>query len=136
VIFSPKNLAEKMSFLTQITANLGIKKVDRSQQWFSKRKMPFITSPKIVIVTLTPDSMSWQVRPEVVLVGVGAVPGLEAEPRVEVLVVEEDGDAAALVVHVVRLGVALDRHAGHVLLGRHPRNAKAPGITLKMRSRL
>jgi hypothetical protein len=40
------------------------------------------------------------------------------------------------VVHVVRLGVPLDRHAGHVLLSRHPRNAKAPGITLKMRSRL
>ena len=71
--------------------------------------------------------------PEVVSVSIGSVPGLKAESGVEVLVVEDDGEASALVVHVVRLGVLVHRHPGHVRLrpGGNPGTPESPGITLR-----
>ena len=71
--------------------------------------------------------------PEVVPVGVGAVPLLEAEARIEVHVVEDEGNAAAAVVHVVGLSVLLDGHAGHVGVGA-PGPVEAPGVALVRRS--
>ena len=69
--------------------------------------------------------------PEVISVGVSPVPGLEAQPGVKVLVVEDDGEAATLVVHVVRLGVLFHRHPGHARLRPARSGAtEPPGIAL------
>ena len=71
-------------------------------------------------------------HPQVVPIRVRPVPGLEAEPRVEVFVVEDDGEAATFVVHVVHLGVAFCRHPSHVLIrpSRHSTAAESPSVAL------
>ena len=70
--------------------------------------------------------------PEIVSVGVGSVSRFESEPGVKVFVVEDDGGAALLVVHVVRLRVLLHGHSRHIRLRAswNP-GAEAPSIALR-----
>ena len=63
-----------------------------------------------VVVHLDLEIKALQHRSQRVSVHVRSIPLFQAEPRVEVHVVEDDGNAAARVVHVVHLRVALDGH--------------------------
>ena len=63
-----------------------------------------------VVVHLDLEIKALKHRSQRVSVHVRSIPLFQAEPRVEVHVVEDDGNAAAGVVHVVHLRVALDGH--------------------------
>ena len=63
-----------------------------------------------VVVHLDLEIKALKHRSQRVSVHVRSIPLFQAEPRVKVHVVEDDGNAAARVVHVVHLRVALDGH--------------------------
>ena len=74
------------------------------------------------------------ILPEVVSVSISPVPSLEAKSGVKVLVVEDNGEAAALVAHIVCFRVLVHRHQSNIGLGpnRSSGAAEPPGISLRV----
>ena len=70
-----------------------------------------------VVIDFHVKVQALQRRLEGVSVDICSISRFETEPLVEVHVIEDDGAAAARVVHVVHLGVALDGHADDGLEG-------------------
>ena len=69
---------------------------------------------------------------EIVSIGISPVSSLESQTWVKIFVIEDDGEAATLVIHVVHLGVTFDRHLRDVLVRTclNTASSESPSVSL------
>ena len=74
--------------------------------------------------------------PQIISICICPVSRLESKPGFKIFMIEDESDAATLMIHVVHLGVTFDRHPRDVLMRTGVDStaaAKAPGVVLKFR---